>query len=111
MPDDALGVTRNQRDFTGDAQGLTELASQPEGDDPCCYANSRLLPSQRYRWVQPHWRRLRPRPGARMVAGTVVGMAATAGVRRACMSAVPPTVTAAAMCGNWCRPPGDRAGA
>src|ERR1700759_2024504 len=104
---------QGQCGFTGGAQGLTELAPQTGGDDPCCYANSRWLPSQLYRWARPHWRRLRPRPGACMAVGTaagmVVGMAATAGARRASISAARPTPTAtvltAAMCGDWSRPP------
>src|SRR5664279_5640961 len=79
-----------------------------------CYANSRLLPLPRRRWQRRRWRRLQPPPGA-ATAGTVDGMAAAgAGTVRAFSSAVRPTPmadTAAALCGDWSRPPGDRAGA
>ena len=44
------------------------------------------------------------------MAGTVAGMAVTGAVPTS-SSVARPTVTAAATCGDWSRPPGDRAGA
>src|SRR4030081_401782 len=76
-----------------------------------CYANSRLLQLPQLRLQRRRWHRPRPPPGA---AGTVDGI--TAGAARASTPVARPImattmVTAAAMCGDWSRRPGDPAGA
>jgi hypothetical protein len=86
---------------------------------PSCYADLRLPLLRRLRWVRPHWRRHRLRPGTAAAVGTaagtvVVGIAAGAGVAPASSSAVRSItveVTAAATFAGWFRPRGGPNGA